>query len=421
MKALKKRSKGQAKKLGRRAGHAVGSYLGNPSVGRSVGGYVGDQFARVTGFGDYEVRSNTLVAPQVVPDFGPNSVRITHKEYLGNIDGSVAFKGRAYPLNPGVSTTFPWLAGIARNYQQYRFNGVLFQYVSTSAFALGTTNSALGKVMLATNYNAEDPPFTSTVGMLATQFSNYCRPADSIMHAIECAPTETASNVYYVRTDLDGDQKDLRLTDIGFTEVAVEGMQSTTEVGGLWITYDITLMKPILNPQNAMSDGFDQAVIVTEQDSFYNGKVSYRNNTLGGTVALMDPTSYSYTWDPSVSSGFFLHVVELDPSATSTVVHLNSPALFSVFTNCKLVVDDDKNGPFNGAQIGQLSGVLAPMLDDAKYTNVQCPIVQLVQVTGPEPSMTLTNIELFGVGLTWRWSVFPVSYSPTPQNPDAGS
>ena len=361
IKTLKKRSKGQAKRIGGDLGGILGRGDGQEMIGRSVGSFVGQQFASITGFGDYQVRSNSLTGRTVVPDFGPNSVRITHKEYLGNIDGSTAFVGRVYPLNPGVSTTFPWLAGIAPNYQQYRFNGVVFQYVSTSAFALGTTNSALGKVMMATNYNAEDPPFTSTVGMLATQFSNYCRPADSIMHAIECAPTETASNVYYVRTDIDGKEKDLRLTDIGFTEVAVEGMQSNTEVGGLWISYDITLLKPILNPQNAMSDGFDQFTVATDMNTFYNGKVTPRNNLLSGTLENEAPSSYTYAWAEGVSSGYFVSVIELELGVDNKVTWLNQPSLFHAYDNCRLVIDDDKDGPFNGAAIGKSSGIITAL------------------------------------------------------------
>ena len=115
IKTLKKRSKGQAKRIGGDLGGILGRGVGQEMIGRSVGSFVGQQFASITGFGDYQVRSNSLTGRTVVPDFGPNSVRITHKEYLGNIDGSTAFVGRVYPLNPGVSTTFPWLAGIARN------------------------------------------------------------------------------------------------------------------------------------------------------------------------------------------------------------------------------------------------------------------------------------------------------------------
>ncbi len=418
--ALKREAKKELKSLRREAKRSARRMIGNIGNSLKTRGMLGTGM-RVLGFGDYTVTENSLVAgsSSIVPDFGPTSVRIRHKEYLGNVLGSVGFQGKNYPLNPGMDQTFPWLSGIARNYQQYRLNGVVFQYVSTSAFALGSTNSALGKVILATNYNAEDPPYSSTTGMLATQFSNYCRPADTMSHAIECAPIETSSNVYYIRTDLDGKQKDLRITDLGFTQISTEGMQSTTEVGGLWISYDVTLFKPILNPQNAISDGFDQFVFQANPAEFFNSKMYIRNNTLGGSVIQVGPTGFDYVWDSSVSSGYFLSILEFDPNIDSKISYINVGSGFHSYTNCEPVSDVDKNGPFNGQYIGTANYVLATILQ-SPYTqsgSTQTSIVELIKVTGPNPNLTLTNLSLSGTSaMYWRWSFFPISYSTTPQD-----
>lgn len=417
MRKENKRIKQQIRTYSRNVGRAVGLRAGD-----MAGNLFGDMYSRVTGFGDYEVTSNTLLAPSVVPDFGPNSVRITHKEYLGNIDGSVGFATQTYPLNPGMSTTFPWLAAIARNYQQYRINGLIFNYVSTSAFALGTTNSALGKVILATNYNAEDPAFTSTVSMLATQFSNYARPADAVAHAIECAPTDTANNVYYVRTDLDGKQKDLRVTDLGFTQISTEGMQSTSEVGGLWITYDITLMKPILNAEAVVSDGFDQFINTTINLELWNSTTEIRNNYLGGTtVSTGDPNEgFCYVFPPQTSTGTYLALVEVSANSDQKIT---TPAGFVKIQpiNSQVLVDDDKNGPFNGSYIGISAGELSN-LDKSPYSvqdNVAI-VASIIQLTSDNASFFVKNINCTGIGeVVWRLSVFPLSYSNTPQYPDS--
>jgi hypothetical protein len=407
-------TKGMFRKFGSSLGEGIGGSYGYGNAGRRIGGAIGQQMARITGFGDYTVENNTLLKPTVVPDFGLNSVRITHKEYLGNIMGSEQFAGTVYQINPGLSQTFPWLSGIARNYQQYRINGMIFQYVSTSAYALGTTNSALGKVILATNYNAEDPPFSATTEMLATQFSTYCRPADSIMHAIECARNEVAQNLLYVRTDLDDASKDKRITDLGFTEVAREGMQSTSEVGGLWISYDVTLMKPILNPQNAMSDGFDQFVMSSQVDDLYDSKITPRNNYLGGEfVSVMG--GFVYNFADTISSGTFLSLIEFDLPA-STLIDQSGGGPYGTFTNCEVVIDDDKNGPFNGAYLSpatpqQISTLLIPG-SESKNSAV---IIRVIKVTGPQPGFSLTNLNLTGPGIFWRFNVFPISYSSTPQ------
>lgn len=414
-KQLKIATKGMFSAAGNELGEYFGGRLGNSQMGGNIGRKIGSQMARITGFGDYTVENNSLLKPTVVPDFGQNSVRITHKEYLGNVMGSTEFVAKSYELNPGLSDTFPWLSGIARNYQQYRINGMIFQYVSTSAFALGSTNSALGKVILATNYNSEDPDFTTTVQMLATQFSTYCRPADSIMHAIECARSEVAQNLLYVRTDLDDSSKDKRITDLGFTTVAREGMQSTSEVGGLWISYDITLMKPILNPQNAISDGFDQFVLTSQANNLFDSKITKRNNYLGGDLLLDGTTSGTYSFDTNISSGYFLNIIEFTLGPDSKIVDESLGGTYGSFLNCLLVVDEDKNGPFNGAYASPAAPQFAVSFRGITQTDSTAIIMQVIKVTGPNPKVGLTNIQIQGIGVFWRYTILPISYNTTPQ------
>jgi hypothetical protein len=240
------------------------------------------------------------------------------------------------------------------------------------------------------------------------------------MHAIECAPTETPSNVFYVRTDIDGKQKDLRLTDLGFTQISTEGMQSASEVGGLWISYDITLLKPILNPQNAISDGCDQFIMLAPEDDMYSSSVGVRNNTLGGQITQVTSTALQYTWNPTISSGYYLSIIEFCPPADAKVAYINQPNWLHSYNHCTLVVDKDKNGPFNGAYLGVSSGILSEMVSPpyAAYSGVQNPIVEMFVVTGPNPYVTLTNLEFYGPSMYWRWSIFPISYNTVPEAED---
>jgi hypothetical protein len=138
------------------------------------------------------------------------------------------------------------LATIANNFEQYRLNGCVFEFVSTSANALNSTNTALGKLIMATEYNVLNPPFADAPSMLATEFSNYGKPAQNLMHAIECAPGKVPNELYYVRATPPS-SGDLRLFDLGNFQIATSGMQAAANVGGLWVTYDVTLCKPILS------------------------------------------------------------------------------------------------------------------------------------------------------------------------------
>jgi hypothetical protein len=405
-----------ASRLGATAGRYLSPSMGvNASVGSQIGRNLGMTFSKVTGWGDYDVAANTLVRPSAVPDFGTQSIRVTHKEYLGNVIGSTDFASTIYRLNPGISDSFPWLAGIARNYQQYRFNGMLFQFVSTSAFALNSINSALGKVILATNYNAEDPAFDSTVAMLSTQFSNYGRPAESLTHAIECAPQETPDNVYYIRTDLEQKGKDLRFTDLGFVQLATEGMQSDSEVGGLWVTYDVTFLKPIINQNITLDVGIDQFIVECNTDDLYAGNISIRNNKLAGGL-VVDGKQAIYTFNAGISSGTYVLIEEYDVyNAEAKVFYSGGPNWIG--SNCEMVLDDDLNGPFNSRYqdpVGSEAGRCVDTFSLVDSTNAIAVRSVFFKITGPRPSFTSAGLSLAGPRAWVRYSILPISYDKSP-------
>jgi hypothetical protein len=174
------------------------------------------------------------------------TVRIRHKEFLGPITGSVAFNvGAAYPINPGMSGTFPWLADIARSFQEYEIKGMIYHYIPTSGSAVSSTSSALGSVMIQTTYRATDDAPKSKIEMMNEYCANEVVPFDTMIHPIECDPKENPFAVHYTRSGTIP-SGDLLLYDIGTTFVATQGMQSAYVVGDLWVTYDIELRKPIV-------------------------------------------------------------------------------------------------------------------------------------------------------------------------------
>jgi len=416
---LKRASKGLAPILGGAFGGQASQYItGNRAVGSKLGRNLGMKFSQVTGWGDYNITSNTLIEPHDVPKFGVGSIRVTHKEYLGNILGSEDYNSTIYRLNPGISDSFPWLAGLARNFQQYRFNGMIFEFISTSAFALNSTNSALGKVVLATNYNSEDEPFTSTVGMLSTEFSNYGRPAESISHAIECAPQESFSEILYTRTDVEEKGKDLRFTDLGFTQISTEGMQSGSEVGGLWVTYDVTLIKPIINNDINLDVGVDQFIVETNTDDMYAGVVTNRNNVLSGTLSLPDGKVAQYDFNQGVSTGKYWVVEEYEvPASIVGSIVRNGVNPSFVGNNCEVVMDTDSNGPNNLLYFnpGSNSGITEYPNSVETKTAVLGLRTYMVNVTGPRPYFTTAGYDFSGGVCFWRMTITPVSYNTTPQ------
>lgn len=314
-----------------RIGGAIGSQaFGLPGglIGTLAGGAIGRMYKTITGHGDYKILSNSLTRPMPVPSFGENCIRIRHKEYLGDLNSAALFTSYSYPINPGLASTFPWLAPIASQFEQWIPLGMVFEFVSTSSNALNSTNTALGKVVMATEYNALNPGFTTVEQMLATEFSNYGKPAENLMHAIECAPGRVPNNLYYVRTG--PPVGDTRLYDLGNFQIAMDGMQAVSNVGGLWCSYDILLCKPIINPSLDANqvDQFTWPLLTgtgsTLYSNTYSTTITNVHDQLGGTFTASS-TNYVYTFNPNVVPHTrYICFLTIRNSATSSVTNPSS-------------------------------------------------------------------------------------------------
>lgn len=253
-------------KIGRYVGSAVGGAYGGPGgakLGGALGGlahYVG----RIFGSGDYvmspnPVKYNILVNESQVPQFGsmPNQVHVRHREYLGDIvtSGTIgAFRIQNFPINPGMAISFPWLSQVCgATFQQYRVNGMVFEYRTMSSDSLNSTNTALGSVIMATEYDSTDTVFTNKAEMENTEFGVSCKPSCNMMHAIECDRRQTSVSEMYVRNSAPPANADIRMYDLGRFSIATVGFQAANvNIGELWCTYDITLFKAVLEPPLAL-------------------------------------------------------------------------------------------------------------------------------------------------------------------------
>lgn len=223
----------------------------NRSVGSKIGGWVGDMAQKalmsITGMGDYTVKQNSFVtgnSPPVFEGNGRHSITVRHREFVGLVvsQGS-GFSVTTYYINP-TSALFPWLAALATNFELYKFRGLVFDFCATSATAVSSTNTALGSVILATQYNALSPPFASQVQMEAYEFSTSTVAFTSCIHPVECAPGSLALSELY--TDLGFAQGDPRFTVMGILNVATVGQQAASTLGELWASYDVDLIRPRL-------------------------------------------------------------------------------------------------------------------------------------------------------------------------------
>jgi len=275
-------------------GGTIGGSMFGP-IGKSVGRWLGQGVGMLFGSGDYKVSSpvdyNVLYNSNQIPKFASNKFAnmVCHREYIGDVTGSSSFQLQSYPLNPGVDSTFPWLSTVAQNYEEYKFHGLVFEFRTTSS-EYNTSTAALGAVILATQYNASSANFTSKQQMENYDYAVSAKPSLSIMHGVECARSTNVVNELYVRTGSVPYGQDIRLYDLGEFQLATAGMSTSYDVGELWVSYCVELLKP---------------------------KVP---STLGGVVGTghIGRSSFSNT-NPLGSIGIFA-VGNLNPSCTSTVL-----------------------------------------------------------------------------------------------------
>jgi len=249
--------------MGGTAGGMLGTALGGPAggmIGSTLGKYAGAALSSIFGHGDYEasnanqIKNNNLVLSNSAqaPQFGSGKVacKFVHREYLGDVFSSSTantFKIDSYPINPGQSKTFPWLSGVVgAKFQQYRINGCVFEFRSMSSDALNSTNTALGSVIMSTDYDSADATFRSKQEMENTEYGVSCKPSSNMMHGIECARFQTPVSELFIRAfDVPAD-KDIRLYDLGRFSIASTGCQGTNvNLGELWVAYDIDGFKAI--------------------------------------------------------------------------------------------------------------------------------------------------------------------------------
>lgn len=247
--------------VGALGGGMVGGMYGGPlgaAVGAGLGGGAGSELARITGMGDYSVRNNSLyrkgeaIQPgQVIPSFGVgnNVTRIRHREFIQDYltpSTPSAFSNTTFTINPGNVICFPWLSAVAANYQQYKFNGLLFEFRTMTSEV--TAGGAMGTVIMATNYDVNDSAFADKLHMENSQYAISAKPSSSILHTVECAPNLTATKLLYVRNASSSTTatSDNRFFDLGLFQMASTGLSATagTALGELWVTYDVSLFKP---------------------------------------------------------------------------------------------------------------------------------------------------------------------------------
>jgi len=322
-----------------------GDYELGTNIGSKIGGWLGGKIHRgistIFGSGDYRMVGKGMNSVTGPPQFMSRSrnVVVSHREYLKDISGSTDFTIQSIALNPGLDSFAPWMKNIANNFEEWRMLGCVFMFKSTSAAALNSTNTALGTVIMATQYDSTDPIFTDKRTMENHEFASSTMPFESVLHAVECKPSQTSiSNTLYVRNSAPPEDADIRLYDLGVFSLATVGMQEACVIGELWVTYEIEFLKPRLSPIIPVE--YSYAHYVPALDSGHYATNTPFGDTSGsqmllwsGTDIVSFPLDATLCWQIQfpVAGRYFVFAGfnTLTNACTGTITFLNSGVTYS--------------------------------------------------------------------------------------------
>ena len=248
--------------------------------------------------------------------------RIRHKELIGSVTGETAFTNSKYSINPGDSTTFPYLSLEARRYEQYRFRKLHFHYLTR------TGTSTVGSVVMAPDYNAGDTAPASEAQITAYQDAvevvpwadATCRLDPQAMHALGPRKFIREGNVC----------GDIRNFDVAKLHLAVLEFSGSVSAGKLWVEYDVELFVPAIstaapNPQGVLQIGLsgDQGFATGVAEDLDFDTVVY--NTIGATISNGQITLPRGAYQLSFEAGF--KDTSAEQFAVSAYVYKNGSGL----------------------------------------------------------------------------------------------
>lgn len=247
---------------------------------------------------------------------------VTHREYIGDIltsssntNSLSSFQLQAFYINPGNAGLFPWLSTVASQFTNFRVRAITFTFVSTSATALNSTNTALGLALARQQYDSTVPPDTTEYQMLNSYGKKQANPSVSWSFNVDVSRMATAIGTVSTITSPSGlpANQDSRLFyPNGFFEIATIGMQANNvNIGQLHVSYSIDLFRPTLI-QGEIGNTLRTAHYKSTTTDFANA-TPLGNNVLPVTSGVdgigIVITSTSVTLPVSIVTGKYLMIV----------------------------------------------------------------------------------------------------------------
>ena len=256
--------------------------------------------------------SRTVASIRTVGDETGDLI-FTHNEYLKDVTslGPQFHTMDRIEINPGLAKSFPVLASFASKFEEYDFIQCVFHFRS---LVTDGNSTAAGSIMLCPSYNPANADLTEKRQVENCVGSVSDKVTADLVCGIECANDKVAfAGLKYVRT-VDVDPIGRRLYDLGFLQVAAQGVPAGLPVGELWCSYQVRLSKmrvdqrvpmdigagwTYVNPNcraGAMVSG--RGLSLFTSDAGYTGM--YTNN---GAGMLITKIGEGTSWGPTNTSG----------------------------------------------------------------------------------------------------------------------
>lgn len=344
--------------------------LAGASGGAAAGNQIGSGIGHLFGNGSYHVQSNSVFKGGV-PSFdskGKHCFRFVNREYCFDITGNTsAFSNNTYRIQPSNTLLFPWFSGQSAGFQEYRIEGLVFEFKSLSGESVNSTNTTLGYVCLGTEYNATLPPFQNKIQLENSEFAVSGAPNRDMYHILECKRQETVLGELFIDSGGIPTGQDQRLYDFGILNIAVGNQQAGNVIGELHVVYDICCYKPITGNYSGSSvNGVHYTATSGISTSAYFGSspalaagstfvaslgtatITFPNNmplgnyqltyaVVGSNTASVTPPTFSYTSNCKANAILNADATEklVSNSATSTVTFIT---LFFIITGPSAVI-----------------------------------------------------------------------------------
>lgn len=241
-----------------KASYPIRRVLGGAARAGAFGPYgrMAGQISQALGTGAYttnDLVNEGLGASESVPRFGATSdqaVIISHSEYVRDIvapDTAGLFQNQTIEINPGLFSTFPWLSQVAANYDEYELKQLIFTYKPTITDFV-STNGQVGTIILATQYNVQDEPFSNKNDMMHYAGAMSTKVSQGMLHGVECNPNKNSGSAgKYVRGGPVLPMQEAQNYDLGNLNIATHSTPTefnSKTLGELWVSYTIELRKP---------------------------------------------------------------------------------------------------------------------------------------------------------------------------------